>query len=118
MKKPCVLYLLADEDISLDDSIFTDFFDTQKATLKSISKLAKLTNSKVLPCMCTYNFESNDYFFKVFPALDDFPSNDIVEDCMKINMCLQQQILFDVSQYMWTLRIYKHRPDGSDVYKI
>ena len=118
MKKPCVLYLLADEDISLDDSIFTDFFDTQKATLKSISKLAKLTNSKVLPCMCTYNFESNNFFFKVFPELDNFPSNNIVEDCFKINSCLQQQILFDISQYMWTLRIYKHRPDGSDVYKI
>ena len=31
MKEPCVLYLLADEDISVDDSIFIDFFDTLKS---------------------------------------------------------------------------------------
>lgn len=118
MKQPSVLYLLADEDISLDDSVFTKFFDTQKSSLKSISKLAKLTKSKVLPCTCTYDINKNNFFFKVFPELDDFPSGDIVDDCSKVNHCLQQQILFDIPQYMWTLRIYKHRPDGSDIYKI
>ena len=66
MKKPCVLYLLADEDISLDDSIFTDFFDTQKATLKSISKLAKLTNSKVLPACARITLSQTIIFLKSF----------------------------------------------------
>ncbi len=118
MRQPSVLYLLADEDISLDDSVFTKFFDTQKATLKSISKLARLTKSKVLPCTCTYDIRTNNFLFKVFPELDNFPSKNIVDDCSKINECLQQQILSDIPQYMWTLRIYKHRPDGTDIYKI
>lgn len=118
MKQPSVLYLLADEDISLDDSVFTKFFDTQKATLKSISKLARLTKSKVLPCTCTYDIKTNNFSFRVFTELANFPSGDIVDDCSKINECLQQQIRSDISQYMWTLRIYKHRPDGTDIYKI
>ena len=118
MKKPSVLYLLADEDISRDDSIFCDFFDAQKAVLKSISKLSRLTNSKVLPCVCNYNLDSQDFYFKIFPSLDNFPSENIIDDCSKINRVLEKQILEDKLQYMWTLRIYKHQPDSTDIYKI
>ena len=31
---------------------------------------------------------------------------------------LEKQIMVELEQYMWTLRIYKNRPDGSDIYKI
>ena len=118
MREPSVLYLLADEDISRDDSIFCDFFDTKKAVLKSISKLSRLTNSKVLPCVCNYNLDSQDFYFKIFPSLDNFPSENIIDDCSKINHVLEKQILEDKLQYMWTLRIYKHQPDSTDIYKI
>ena len=117
MKKPCVLYLLADEDITRDNSIFTKFFDNEKNTLKSVSKLAKITNSVVLPCVCLYDMKSMRYNFKVLPKIEDFPSNNIDSDCVKINSVLEKQITLGISQYMWTLRIYKNRPDGSDVYK-
>ena len=118
MRKPSILYLLADEDISREDSIFSNFFDTQKTALKSVSKLAKITKSKVLPCICTYNIQSHKYFFEVFPELENFPSENLEEDCNKINSVLENQIMVDKVQYMWTLRIYKNRPDGSDIYKI
>ena len=117
MNQPSVLYLLADEDISAEDSVFSKFFDTKKASLKSVSKLAKITKSKVLPCICTYNMNSHRYFFKVFSEIKDFPSTDINIDCAKVNSILEKQIGIDITQYMWTLRIYKHRPDGSDIYK-
>ena len=39
MRHPSVLYLLADEDISRDDSIFCDFFDAQKAVLNPLASL-------------------------------------------------------------------------------
>ncbi len=118
MRKPSVLYLLADEDISRDDSVFCDFFDTKKAVLKSISKLSRLTNAKVLPCVCNYNLDSQDFYFKIFPSIENFPSENIVDDCFKINRVLETQILEDKLQYMWTLRIYKHQPDSTDIYKI
>ena len=118
MRKPSILYLLADEDISREDSIFSNFFDTQKTALKSVSKLAKITKSKVLPCICTYDIQSHKYFFEVFPELENFPSDNLDEDCNKINSVLENQIMVDKLQYMWTLRIYKNRPDGSDIYKI
>jgi lauroyl/myristoyl acyltransferase len=118
MKKPCVFYLLADEDISPEDSVFSDFFDAKKTALKSVSKIARITKSKVLPCMCTYNIKDQKYYFKVFTELENFPSDNIENDCHKINSVLESQIRTDKSQYMWTLRIYKHRPDGSDLYKL
>ena len=118
MKKPSVFYLLADEDISKEDSIFCNFFDTQKTVLKSVSKLAKITKSKVLPCVCTYNIQNHKYCFQVFHELENFPSEDIQNDCAKINSVLEKQIMIDKLQYMWTLRIYKNRPNGSDIYKI
>ena len=118
MKKPSVFYLLADEDISVEDSVFTNFFDTKKTALKSISKISKITKSKVLPCICTYDIKAHKYTFEVFPELKNFPSDNIENDCVKINSILEKQIDIDVAQYMWTLRIYKNRPDGSDIYKI
>ena len=118
MKKPSVFYLLADEDISVEDSLFSNFFDTQKTVLKSVSKLAKITKSKVLPCICTYDIKKHKYCFQVFPELENFPSDNLQDDCAKINSVLEKQIMISKMQYMWTLRIYKNRPDGSDIYKI
>jgi lauroyl/myristoyl acyltransferase len=118
MKKPSVFYLLADEDISVEDSIFSDFFDTKKTALKSVSKISKITQSKVLPCVCTYNIKKHKYIFQVFPELEKFPSHSIENDCSKLLSVLEKQIMIDLEQYMWTLRIYKNRPDGSDIYKI
>ncbi len=118
MKKPSVLYFLADEDISPEDSIFSKFFDTNKTSLKSVSKLAKITNAKVLPCTCHYDINSNLYSLHVMKEIENFPSGDIEQDCAKINSILENQILMDKAQYMWTLRIFKHREDGSDIYKL
>ena len=118
MRKPSVLYLLAGEDISIEDSLFSNFFDTQKTALKSVSKLAKITKSKVLPCTCTYDIKKHKYYFQVFPELENFPSDNLQDDCAKINSVLEKQIMINKMQYMWTLRIYKNRPDGSDIYKI
>ncbi len=118
MRKPSVFYLLADEDISIEDSLFSNFFDTQKTALKSVSKLAKITKSKVLPCTCTYDIKKHMYYFQVFPELENFPSDNLQDDCAKINSVLEKQIMINKMQYMWTLRIYKNRPDGSDIYKI
>ena len=118
MRKPSVFYLLADEDISMEDSLFSNFFDTQKTALKSVSKLAKITKSKVLPCTCTYDIKKQKYHFQVFPELENFPSDNLQDDCTKINSVLEKQIMINKMQYMWTLRIYKNRPDGSDIYKI
>ena len=81
MKKPSVFYLLADEDISVEDSIFSDFFDTKKTALKSVSKISKITQSKVLPCVCTYNIKKHKYIFQVYPELENFPSHSIENDC-------------------------------------
>ena len=118
MRKPSVFYLLADEDISMEDSLFSNFFDTQKTVLKSVSKLAKITKSRVLPCTCTYDIKKQKYHFQVFPELENFPSDNLQDDCAKINSVLEKQIMINKMQYMWTLRIYKNRPDGSDIYKI
>ena len=118
MRKPSVFYLLADEDISIEDSLFSNFFDTQKTALKSVSKLAKITKSKVLPCICTYDTKKYKYSFQVFSELENFPSDNLQDDCAKINSVLEKQIMINKMQYMWTLRIYKNRPDGSDIYKI
>ncbi len=118
MKKPSVLYFLADEDISPEDSLFSKFFDTNKTSLKSVSKLAKITNARVFPCTCHFDINKNCFLFNVMEELENFPSENIEEDCTKINSILEKQVMIDKTQYMWTLRIYKHREDGSDIYKL
>ena len=54
------------------------------------------------------------------PPPYSFPSNFLPkpQQNVQINSLLEQQVGSYVAQYMWTLRIYKNRPDGSDLYKI
>ena len=73
---------------------------------------------QVLPCICTYDIKKYKYCFQVFPELENFPSDNLEYDCAKVNSVLEKQIMINKMQYMWTLRIYKNRPDGSDIYKI
>ena len=89
-----------------------DCFIEENQIIKNIDKILGI------PCTCTYDIKKDKYYFQVFPELENFPSDNLQDDCAKINSILEKQIMINKTQYMWTLRIYKNRPDGSDIYKI
>ncbi|MBH43840.1 MAG: hypothetical protein CMD88_00070 [Gammaproteobacteria bacterium] len=112
LKKPCIFYYVADEDIESTNTVFADFFDNKKSTLTSISKIAQMTNSIVIPCVSHFSEKDNKYITYIDEPLKNFPSNDINKDAAQINNCLEKLISKNTDQYMWSLRIFQTRPNG------
>ncbi|MBJ7536329.1 lauroyl-Kdo(2)-lipid IV(A) myristoyltransferase [Marinomonas transparens] len=116
VKDGCLGYYLPDEDHGPQQSVFVPFFGAEKATLKGLGKLTKLTKAKIVPMFQAYNAESGKYELHVLPALENFPTGDETQDALVMNKALEEMIASRPEQYMWILNILRSRPDGSRLY--
>ncbi len=108
--------MLSDEDLGLDSAVFANLFAEPKATLYSAGRLAKVTNSLVLPMMTVFDYKRRKYVAKLLPALTNFPSGDHFADATLLNQSIEQMVMLAPEQYMWTLKLFKTRQDGQQVY--
>ena len=116
LKKGKLLYTLSDEDHGPAQSVFAPFFGQPKATLPMVGRLAKVTQAAVLPVMTYYDEASGKYQTRIGAALDNFPSNDAIQDATQLNMALETMIRCAPEQYMWTLRLFRTQQDGKKIY--
>lgn len=116
VRKGCVGYYLPDEDLGLKHSEFVPFFGTEKATIKGLGKLAKLSKAHIVPMFQAYNAKSGKYELHIFPELENFPTGDDREDAILMNKALEAMIEPHTEQYMWILSLLRSRPDGSKIY--
>ncbi|MGO2234295.1 lauroyl-Kdo(2)-lipid IV(A) myristoyltransferase [Marinomonas sp.] len=109
-------YYLPDEDLGAQNSVFTPFFASNKATMKGLGRLASLTDAKVVPMLPAYNAELGKYELFISPPLENFPSGSEETDALIMNQALEAMISKHPEQYMWVLNLLRTRPDGSDLY--
>ena len=114
LKKPNIFYYIGDEDLSLKESAFADFFDDRKVTLLTIRKLAQLTNCTIIPCINIYDQNLEKYVTYLDNPVPDFPSESPSKDARTINICFERLISRRVNQYMWSLRIFQNREKGKN----
>lgn len=108
-------YYLPDEDLTHvkgSDWVFAPFFGVPTATITALGKLARLSGAAVIPCMTRYLPEQGRYRVSLSAPLKDFPSGDAVADTVRMNAELERMIRRQPEQYMWSLRLFKTRPDG------
>jgi len=116
LKKGMAFYYLPDEDLSHVKSgewIFAPFFGVPTATITALGRLARITGAAVIPCVTWYLPEEGRYLFSLSPPLRDFPSGDTVADTERMNRELEAMIRQHPEQYMWSLRLFKTRPNGA-----
>jgi len=106
-------YYLPDEDLGPEQSVFVPFFGVQTATLTALSKLSRMTGAAVLPFATVYDPQSGHYHARILPPLENFPTDDESADAACMNRELEKLIALAPSQYMWSMRIFQSRPDGS-----
>ena len=110
-------YYLPDEDHGRENSLFSDFYATQKATLPMIGRLAKLGKAVVIPFYTSYNEVTAKYDVFFHPPLTGIPSGDDSEDTKMMNNAIEKLIDEDRSQYMWALKLLRTRPiKGEKIY--
>ena len=107
-------YYLPDEDHGRDESLFTDFFATQKATLPIIGRLSKLGRAVVIPFYTSYNDKTAKYDITFHAPIEGIPSADALTDTRLMNKAIEALIDEDRSQYMWTLKLLKTRPNEDE----
>ena len=112
LKKGYAAWYLPDQNLSSRDAMFVPFFSIDASTLSSTSRIAKITQAKVVPYIIKRNSDNRSYTLKFLPALENFPSDDIQQDTLRINQVLEQLIVQNPEQYLWAHKRYKNRPEG------
>lgn len=109
--RKCVLYA-PDLDIGHTRYEFVPFFGKTAATLTAPLRLAKLTGAKFFP-LGFYRGDDDKYYLRVYPELQNFPSEDTYADLTKINNAMETIIKQKPEQYLWQYKRFSHQPPGS-----
>ncbi len=112
LKNGGVLWYAPDQDFGPEASEFVPFFGIQTATLLATHRLPALTGCAVVPMFPRFDADSNTYIMTLMPALDNFPTADIVADLTRVNAIMEAQIRQAPEQYWWVHRRFKTRPEG------
>ena len=85
-------YYLPDMDYGPRDTIFVPFFGVPAATITGLSRLARLTGARVLPCVTRMLPGGAGYEVHFLPAWENFPSGDDAADTRRMNAFIEEQV--------------------------
>lgn len=103
-------YYLPDMDLGPRDAVFVPFFGISAATVTAVSRLAKLTGARVMPCVT--RMSENGYITTLHPAWDNFPGASPEEDTARMNAFIEAEVRKMPAQYHWLHKRFKTRPPG------
>ena len=112
LKAGGILWYAPDQDFGPERSVFAPFFGIQTATLTATERLVQLTGCLVVPMFPHYDARAREYTVQLHPALEDFPSGDLVADLTRINALMEDHVRRIPEQYWWIHRRFKTRPPG------
>ena len=112
LKNKKIVWYAPDMNVDKKNATFVSFLGVKAATTTAISRLAKLTDSIVVP-YAHYRAPGNqDYRVKIFPPLENFPSADVALDTAKVSEFVERLVMEQPDRYWWILRRFKTRPPG------
>ncbi len=102
--------ILIDQNMSLDDGIFVDFFGIPACVDKSFAKLAARSGAAIIPGFAFWSDQERKYILKFYPPL--YASGDLQADTQSIHAQLEAAIREHPEQWLWMHRRWKTRPAG------
>ncbi len=87
------------------------FFGVPAMHTTATSTLARLGNARVVPFF-PRRLPDGSYDMVLFPAFEDFPSDDPVADTRRYVELLERHVRSCPEQYFWVHRKFKDLPDG------
>ncbi len=104
-------YYLPDQDMGERASVFVPFFGIPAATVTALSRIAESTNAAIIPCIGRILPWGKGFAVRLYPALQNFPTDDAVADAARMNREIEQWVREIPEQYMWSYRRFKTRPN-------
>lgn len=111
LKANKVVWYAPDQDFGGKTSVFAKFFGVTAATIVALPRLAAKSGAAVVPFMPCRQADGR-YLLQLFPALDNYPSGDDLQDAQRLNDWLEAQIRQSPEQYLWVHRRFKTQPEG------
>lgn len=106
------LYYLPDMDYGPRDALFVPFFGVPAATIPGVSRLARLADATVLPCIARMLPGGRGYVLDIREAWQDFPGESVEADTRRMNAYIEDCVRQMPEQYYWVHKRFKTRPPG------
>jgi KDO2-lipid IV(A) lauroyltransferase len=102
--------VLIDQNTSLQEGVFVDFFGTPACANTAFVKIAAKTGAAIIPGFAIWSDEEQRYILKFYPPLEI--SGDPADDTRRLHAKLEQVIREHPGQWLWIHRRWKTRPAG------
>jgi KDO2-lipid IV(A) lauroyltransferase len=102
--------VLIDQNTSLQEGVFVDFFGTPACANTAFAKIAAKTGAAVIPGFAVWRENEARHVLKFYPPLEI--SGDAAEDTRRLHAVLEQVIREHPGQWLWIHRRWKTRPPG------
>ena len=99
-----------DQNTSLQEGTFVDFFGTPACANTAFAKIAARTGAAVIPGFALWSDEEQRYVLRFYPPLE--MTGDPVEDTRRLHAVLESVIREHPGQWLWIHRRWKTRPEG------
>jgi Kdo2-lipid IVA lauroyltransferase/acyltransferase len=105
-------FYLPDLDHGPRDAVFVPFFGVPTATVTGLSRLARVTGARVVPCITRQLPGAGGYITRFYPAWEDFPGPSVEDDTRRMNAFIEDRAREMPEQYYWLHKRFKTRPPG------
>jgi len=102
--------ILIDQNSSLDQGVFVDFFGVPACAGTGFAKIAARTGAVVIPGFALWLDEEKRYVLRFYPPVPI--TGNVEEDTARLHKLLEEVIRQYPDQWLWIHRRWKTRPPG------
>ena len=102
--------ILIDQNTSLQEGAFVNFFGTPACANTAFAKIAARTGASVIPGFALWSAQERRYVLRFYPPLE--MTGDPVADTQRLHAVLETVIREFPGQWLWIHRRWKTRPQG------
>ena len=102
--------ILIDQNTTLDQGVFIDFFGTKACAGTAFAKLAHHSAAAIVPGFALWSNEEQRYLLRFYPEIR--MTGDVAADTQLIHAQLESVIRQYPDQWLWIHRRWKTRPRG------
>jgi KDO2-lipid IV(A) lauroyltransferase len=104
--------ILMDQNTSLEEGVFVNFFGTPACANVAFAKIAHLTGAAVIPGFALWLEQEKRYVLRFYPPVEI--TGDAARDTQRLHSILENVIREFPGQWLWIHRRWKTRPPGED----
>jgi KDO2-lipid IV(A) lauroyltransferase len=102
--------ILIDQNVTLEEGVFVDFFGVKTCAGTHFSKFSHHTGAAVVPGFALWNEDEHKYVLHFYPEIP--MTGDVQADTQRLHSFLESVIRRSPDQWLWIHRRWKTRPPG------